>query len=52
MSQLDSISANAPRGVLVQKPKTNIYTILLILGFIAMSTACLFMYLEWARYNS
>lgn len=55
MSQLDSSSADpieAPRGVLVQKPKTNIYTVLLIIAFVAMCIGCLFLYLEWANYSS
>ena len=53
MSQLDSSSADlgAPQGVLVKKPKTNIYTVMLILAFVAMCFACLFLYLEQAKYN-
>lgn len=52
MSQLDSNSANPPRGVIVQKPKTNIYTVMLILAFVAMCLACLFLYLEGWGYAS
>lgn len=55
MSQLDSNSAEpdlAPRGVLVQKPKTNIYTVMLIVAFVAMLLGCLFLYLEYAEYSS
>ena len=51
MSQLDSTSANSPRGVLVQKPKTNIYTVMLIIAFLAMLFGCLFMYLELSRFS-
>lgn len=51
MSQLDSPSASRQRGVLVQKPKTNIYTVLLIIAFVAMLTGCLLLGLEWARYT-
>ncbi|TWT32331.1 hypothetical protein KOR34_40940 [Posidoniimonas corsicana] len=51
MSQLDSTSANAPRGVLVQKPKTNIYTVMLIIAFLSMLFGCLFLYLELSRFS-
>lgn len=51
MSQLDSSSANAPRGVLVQKPKTNIFTVMLIISFLAMLIGCVLMYLELDRYG-
>lgn len=59
MSQLDSTSASpsmgpgsmAPaRGVLVKKPPTSIYTVLLILATTAMAIGCLFLALERAKY--
>ncbi|MEM1305731.1 MAG: hypothetical protein AAGG46_12590 [Planctomycetota bacterium] len=40
-----------PRGVLVKKPRTNIYTVLLIIAFVAMCIGCLFLYLEAALYD-
>ena len=54
MSQLDSNLADpeAPRGVLVRKPRTNIYTVMLIIAFVAMCLACLFLYLEKLEYSS
>ena len=45
MSQLDSKSAN-PRGVVVQKPASNIYTVLLILALLALVVGCVLLYLE------
>lgn len=52
MSQLDSTSGVSPkRGVLVKKPATNIYTVLMILATIAMLAGCLFLAMEWAKYG-
>ncbi len=51
MSQLDSGPVDPPRGVIVQKPKTNIYTIMLLLSLIGMITACVFLYLELEEYG-
>lgn len=51
MSQLDSTSASAQRGVLIQKPKTNIYTVMLIVAFVAMLIGCLLMWLELRQYS-
>lgn len=52
MSQLDSTSAGSPsRGGLVKKPATNIYTVLMVLGTIAMSIGCLFLAMERAKYG-
>ena len=51
MSQPDLSSANPPRGVIVNKPKTSVYTVMLIISLVAMLTACLFLYLEYAEYN-
>ncbi len=47
MSPLDS---NNP-GVYVQKPKSDVYTTMLFLAFIAISIAILCLYLEMRAYN-
>ena len=55
MSQLDSNSLDPiddePRGVLVEKPKTNVYTWMLIISFAAMCIACWLLYLAGQEYN-
>ncbi len=52
MSQPDLNSANNQPSVLVQKPKTTIYTVLLIISAVALLVGCLFLYLEWDRYGT
>ena len=47
MSPLDS---NNP-GVVVQKPKSDVYTTMLFLAFIAIIIACLCLWLEMRAYN-
>ena len=39
------------RGVVVEKPKANIYTVLLILSFVAIVIGCLCLYGEWSVYE-
>ena len=54
MSRLGSKSVDAPdtkRGVIVEKPKANIYTVLLVLSFVAILIGCLSLYLEMSAYN-
>lgn len=51
MSQPDLSSASPPRGVIVQKPKTNIYTVMLIIAFVMMILACIFLWLEVGEYG-
>jgi hypothetical protein len=51
VSRLDSIS-NRPRGVLVRKPRTSIYTILLGVAVGALTIGCLALALEIMRYGS
>jgi hypothetical protein len=41
----------AARGVIVEKPKANIYTVLLILSFVAIVIGCICLYAEMAAYN-
>jgi len=43
--------AAAARGVLVEKPKANIYTVLLILSFVALVIGCICLYAEMSAYN-
>ena len=52
MSRLGSKSADtASRGVVVEKPKANIYTMLLLLSFVALVIGSVCLYLEMADYN-
>jgi len=44
-------AAQAARGVVVEKPKANIYTVLLILSFIAIVIGCLCLYGELSVYD-
>ncbi len=50
MSQPDLSSANPP-GVLRSKPKTSIYTMLLLLALLALLLGCLFLFLEINQYG-
>ena len=50
MSQAESAS-DAPRGVLVRRQKTTIYTVLLLIAIVALAISCLVMILEWAQYG-
>ena len=50
MSQPD-LNSNEPRGVLVRRPRTSIYTVLLLLALVAMAISCLLLVLEWAAYD-
>lgn len=50
MSQPDLSSADPP-GVLRSKPKTSIYTMLLLLALLALLLGCLFLYLEINQYG-
>ena len=44
-------AAAQTRGVVVEKPKANIYTVLLILSFVAILIACLCLYGEMNNYD-
>jgi len=48
VSPLDS---NNPAGVVVQKPRSNVYTTMLFLSFIAIIIVCLCLWLEMQAYN-
>ena len=49
MSRADS--TDSPRGVYVQKPKADIYTVLLAIALVAILIACLLLFLEVRAYN-
>jgi hypothetical protein len=45
-------AAPAPaRGVVVEKPKANIYTALLVLSFVAIVIGCICLYAEMSAYD-
>ncbi|MEX0676040.1 MAG: hypothetical protein WD063_03125 [Pirellulales bacterium] len=46
-----AVSAPATRGVVVEKPKANIYTVLLILTFVAIVIGCISLYAEMYVYD-
>lgn len=53
---LDSGSMDSPtmapaRGVIIKKPPTSIYTVLMIIATLAMLMGCIFLSLEVARYG-
>ncbi len=43
--------ADAGRGVYVEKPKSNIYTVLLAIALFALIVACAFLLIEMNRYE-
>ena len=43
--------AAAARGVVVEKPKANIYTALLALSFVAIVVGCICLYAEMSAYD-
>lgn len=45
-------AVKAKSDIVVQKPDTDVYTVMLIISFISILTACLLLYLELARYGS
>jgi hypothetical protein len=49
MSQPDLKAS--PRGVMVDKPRFNIYTMMLVLSFIALLVGCLCLYGEMSAYS-
>ncbi len=51
MSQPDSSLASPPQGVIVKKPKTNVYTVMLIISLVMMLMACLFLWFEIGEYG-
>jgi hypothetical protein len=45
-------SSSQPADDAVQKQKLNVYTVMLIVAFVALLTACLLLYLELRQYGS
>ena len=50
MSQLDSRSTR-PAGILIRRPKTTVYTVLIGVALAAIIIACLLLILELNRYD-
>ena len=50
MSRLDSKSIR-PTGILIRRPKTTIYTVLLGIALAAIVIACLLLFVELNRYD-
>lgn len=48
---LPESSSDEPRGVLVRRQKSSIYTTMLLIAVIALAVSCLVMVLEWAQYG-
>ena len=48
---LPDLSSDRPRGVLVRKPQTTIYTVLLLIALVAIVLSCLLLVLELAQYG-
>jgi hypothetical protein len=46
-----SPSPSEPRGVLVRRQKTSIYTVLLLIAVVALVFSSLMMILEWMQYG-
>jgi hypothetical protein len=51
MSRLGSQQPDAQRGVVVEKPKANIYTMLLILSLLAIIVGCICLAMEMKAYD-
>jgi hypothetical protein len=47
----DLTDAAAGRGVVVQKAKSDIYTVMLGVALTAIIIACILLWLEWKRYD-
>ena len=51
MSQADFNTAEAGRAVFVRKQSANIYTMLLIIAFLAVTIGCIFLFMEMKAYD-
>jgi len=47
----DPKAASTPRGVYVEKPSFNVYTMMLVLAFLALVAGSVFFYLELNDYG-
>ena len=48
---LPESSSEEPRGVLVRRPQTTIYTVLLFISFMALLIGSLILAWEWKQYD-
>ena len=48
---LPDLSSDRPRGVLVRRPRTSIYAVLLLVALVAIVLSCLLMVLELFQYD-
>lgn len=48
---LPESSSDEPRGVLVRRPPTTIYTVLLFISFMALLIGSLILAWEWSQYG-
>ena len=48
---LPDLSSDQPRGVLVRRPRTSIYTVLLLVALLAIAFSCLLLVLELFQYG-
>ena len=44
-------SSERPQGVLVRRPRTSIYTVLLMIALVAIMFSCLLLVIEMAKYG-
>lgn len=51
MSLPESNSDDQPRGILVRRQKTTIYTALLLIVLLALVVSCVMLILEWSQYG-
>src|SRR3954469_4543250 len=48
---LPELSSDEPRGVLVRRQRSSIYTVLLLIALLAVLFGCLMMIMEWWQYS-
>ena len=48
---LPDLDSNEPRGVLVRRPRSSIYTVMLLVSLLALTLGCLLLVLELWRYG-
>ena len=51
VSQPESKSVSRGRGVQVQKPQSNVYTVMLLISLVALIIGCVLLYLEIDAYG-
>ena len=51
MSQADFSTAEAGRAVFVRKQSANVYTMMMIIAFLAVMIGCIFLFLEKNSYD-